>query len=47
MTALVVVVPLWVFMCRKWRSGAWETVDASAPKNRPLLYLRALLLMAR
>jgi hypothetical protein len=45
MTAVVVVVPLWVFMWRKWRSGAWETVDASAPKNPPLLYLRALLLM--
>jgi hypothetical protein len=46
LTAVVVVVPLWVFMWRKWRSGAWETMDASAPKNRPLLYLRALLLMA-
>jgi membrane-associated phospholipid phosphatase len=45
-TAAVVVIPLWVFMWRKWRSGNWDTVDASAPKNRPLLYLRALLLMA-
>jgi hypothetical protein len=32
-------------MWRKWRSGAWGTVDASTPKNRPLLYVRALLLM--
>ena len=45
-TVLVFVVPLGAFMWRKWRSGAWDTVDASAPKNRPLLYVRALLLMA-
>jgi membrane-associated phospholipid phosphatase len=45
LTAIVVVIPLWVFISRKWRSGAWDTIDASAPKNRPLLYLRALLLM--
>ena len=44
-TVVIVVVPLWVFMWQKWRSGVWETVDASAPKNRPLLYLRALLLL--
>ncbi len=46
LTSIILVVPLWVFMWRKWRSGQWETVDASAPSNRPALYALALLLTA-
>ena len=45
LTAVVVVVPLWLFMWRKWRSGQWETIDASMPSNRPALYAVALLLL--
>jgi hypothetical protein len=46
LTSIILVVPLWLFMWRKWRSGQWETVDASTPSNRPALYALALLLMA-
>ena len=46
LTSVVFVVPLWIFVWRKWRSGQWETVDASMPSNRPALYTVALLLMA-
>lgn len=46
LTAVILVVPLWLFVWRKWRSGQWETVDASTPNNRPALYALALLLMA-
>ena len=45
LTSAVVVVPLWVFMWRKWRSGRWETIDASTSSNRPALYGVALLLV--
>jgi len=46
LTLIILVVPLWAFVWRKWRSGQWETVDASTPSNRPALYAVALLLMA-
>ena len=46
LTSVGFVVPLWIFVWRKWRSGQWETVDASMPSNRPALYTVALLLMA-
>ncbi len=46
LTSAILVLPLWLFVWRKWRSGQWETVDASTPSNRPALYTVALLLMA-
>ena len=45
LTAIVVIVPLWIFMWRKWRSGRWKTVDASEPGDRPSFYGVALLLI--
>jgi hypothetical protein len=44
-TAIVLIIPLWIFMWRKWRSGRWQTVDASDPANRPSFYGAALLLV--
>jgi len=44
-TALVLIIPLWIFMWRKWRSGSWTTIDASDPKERPAFYGIALLLI--
>ena len=41
----IVVVPLWIFMWRKWRSGQWSTVDASVARERPPFYAFALLLV--
>lgn len=40
----VVVAIIWIFVWRRWRSGAWSTVDASRRQERPLLYLVALVL---
>lgn len=37
--ALLFVLPLAVVMRRQVRRGAWGTVDASHPRERPLLYL--------
>jgi len=39
------IIPLWIFMWRKWRSGRWKTVDASEPADRPSFYGVALLLI--
>jgi membrane-associated phospholipid phosphatase len=44
-TAIVLIIPLWIFMWRKWRSGRWQTVDASDPADRPSFYGVALLLV--
>jgi hypothetical protein len=44
-TAIVLIIPLWIFMWRKWRSGSWTTIDASDPKERPAFYGIALLLI--
>jgi len=35
----IVVLPLAIFIRRRRRSGKWQTVDASAPKDRPALYV--------
>lgn len=40
----VVVAIVWAFVLQRWRSGRWSTVDASHPRERPLLYGLALLL---
>ena len=45
LTAIVLIIPLWIFMWRKWRSGRWKTVDASEPGDRPSFYGVALLLI--
>lgn len=37
--ALLFVLPLAVLIVRQTRRGAWSTVDASDPRERPLLYL--------
>jgi hypothetical protein len=44
-TAIVLIIPLWIFMWRKWRSGDWKTVDASDSRDRPSFYGVALLLV--
>jgi len=44
-TAIVLIIPLWIFMWRKWRSGNWQTIDASDARNRPAFYGVALLLI--
>ena len=46
LTAVILVLPLWMFVWRKWRSGQWETVDASTVRDRPGLYAVALMLLA-
>jgi len=46
-TAIVIaamLAPLGLFIWNRYSSGHWETVDASAPKNRPALYTAALAL---
>ena len=45
LTAIILIIPLWIFMWRKWRSGRWKTVDASDPRDRPSFYGVALLLI--
>lgn len=37
--ALLFVLPVAVLIVRQTRRGAWSTVDASDPRERPLLYL--------
>lgn len=47
-TGLVTVlgmVPLGLFMRHRYRTGKWQTVDASAPKDRPVAYIAILALM--
>ncbi|MEY2490533.1 MAG: hypothetical protein QOC70_2475 [Verrucomicrobiota bacterium] len=44
-TVIVLIIPLWIFMWRKWRSGRWQTVDASDPRDRPSFYGVAFLLL--
>ena len=34
---------VWAFVLQRRRAGHWQTVDASRPQERPLLYLLALL----
>ena len=41
----IIIVPLFVYMWRKWRSGQWTTIDASRSADRPSFYRRALLLV--
>jgi hypothetical protein len=45
LTAIVLIIPLWIFMWRRWRSGRWQTVDASDPRDRPSFYGAAFLLL--
>jgi hypothetical protein len=45
LTSIVLIIPLWIFMWRKWRSGRWQTVDASDRADRPAFYGVALLLL--
>jgi hypothetical protein len=45
LTSIVLIIPLWIFMWRKWRSGRWQTVDASDRADRPAFYGIALLLL--
>jgi membrane-associated phospholipid phosphatase len=44
-TAIVLIIPLWIFMWRRWRSGRWQTIDASDPRDRPSFYGAAFLLL--
>jgi hypothetical protein len=44
-TAIVLIIPLWVFMWRKRQSGDWQTIDASDRRDRPSFYRVALLLI--
>ncbi len=37
--------PLGLFIWNRYSSGHWETVDASAPKDRPALYTAAFVLL--
>lgn len=40
----VAIAVLWLFVLQRQRSGRWGTVDASDPRERPALYVLALLL---
>jgi membrane-associated phospholipid phosphatase len=47
-TAIVIaamLIPLGLFIWNRYSLGHWETVDASAPKDRPALYTAAFLLL--
>jgi membrane-associated phospholipid phosphatase len=47
-TAIVIVamlIPLGLFIWNRYSLGHWETVDASAPKDRPALYTASFLLL--
>lgn len=47
-TAIVIaamLAPLGIFIWNRYSSGHWETVDASAPKDRPALYTAAFVLL--
>ena len=47
-TAIVVIamlIPLGLFIWNRYSLGHWETVDASAPKDRPALYTAAFVLL--
>ena len=39
LVAVIGLVPLGLFMRQRYRSGHWQTVDASAPKDRPVAFL--------
>jgi hypothetical protein len=39
------LIPLGLFIWNRYSLGHWETVDASAPANRPALYTAAFLLL--
>ena len=39
LVALFVVLPVALLTARQVRSGAWSTVDASHPRDRPLLFI--------
>jgi membrane-associated phospholipid phosphatase len=48
MTGIVagaVLLPLGFFIWRRYSSGQWQTVDASAPSDRPALYAVAFVLL--
>jgi membrane-associated phospholipid phosphatase len=40
-----ILVPLGLFIWNRYSSGHWETVDASAPADRPALYTAAFVLL--
>jgi hypothetical protein len=42
---VAMLVPLDLFIWDRYLSGCWETVDASAPADRPALYTAALVLL--
>ncbi|TDK28619.1 hypothetical protein E2F46_01690 [Luteimonas aestuarii] len=39
----IAIAIVWAFVLQRRRAGHWQTVDASRPQERPLLYLLALL----
>jgi hypothetical protein len=39
LVAVIGFVPLGLFMRQRYRAGHWQTVDASAPKDRPVAFL--------
>ena len=39
LVAVIGLVPLGLFMRQRYRAGHWQTVDASAPKDRPVAFL--------
>jgi hypothetical protein len=41
LVAVVGLVPLGLFMRQRFLSGRWQTVDASAPKDRPVAFVAA------
>lgn len=43
--AAAILLPLGLFVRQRHRSGRWSTVDASAPGERPALYLAAFALL--
>ena len=46
LVAIFTIVPVAVLIVRKVRTGQWDTVDASRPKDRPALFTVALLALA-
>jgi membrane-associated phospholipid phosphatase len=46
LVAAIIIVPLFIYMWRKWRSGQWTTIDASRSTDRPPFYRWAILLVA-
>src|SRR5205809_406522 len=46
LVALIAIVPIALLIRRQVRAGAWTTVDASDPSERPILFVVGILALA-